>query len=261
MNSDARDTRRNWWPATPVLIVRVAVVCMVAACVYCAGVGIQGVVAGDFSPAALAILLYIPTAIGLWRLMQWGRWLALAVLWLLLLATVTPFGVLGIFAVINGEHFPFPIWRELVTIAPVVIPALFFMEVLYSYSGEFRYSRTVSAPGDVAAPSPTPPDSWMLWFIAVVGIPVLMVYLLSWQLEIVGGCFPLEWGPNAGIFEWSGLPSILAILLGSLIYLRAFLRRRNRWRLVIRATIYAVMLLLFRSAIGGYVWYYSRCAG
>jgi hypothetical protein len=261
MNSDVGDNRPKWLPATPVLIVRVAVACMVVACACFAGISIQQALTGDFSQGLFAILLYIPTAVGLWRLTQWGRWLALAILWLLVLAISTPFGVLGIFAVINGEHFPYPIWREMAQIAPVAIPALFFMEVLYSYRGEFEFSRSTPAPADVVPPIPTPPDSWLLWTLAVLGTPMLMVYLLLGQLQAEGGCFPLEWGPGSGIFVRTGLPSILAILLGSLIYLRALLRGRSRWRLAIRVFIYAVMLLLFRSAIGGYVWYYSRCAG
>jgi len=45
--------------------------------------------------------------------MQWGAWLALAMLWLMYFFTLVPFGEMSTFAMINGDAPPLPIWEEL----------------------------------------------------------------------------------------------------------------------------------------------------
>jgi hypothetical protein len=90
----------------------------------------------------LGLVFWLTTAVGLYGLMQWGRWLALAVLWLLVLLTLSPFGEMSTLAMINGEAPPLPIWHELIRyIAPFGITSLFFIEVLYAYRNEFKFLR------------------------------------------------------------------------------------------------------------------------
>jgi hypothetical protein len=139
--------------------------------------------------------------------MQWGRWLTLAILWLIVFFTLSPFGEMSTLAMINGEAPPLPIWEELARyIAPFGIGTVFFIEVLYAFRGEFKFSRRTLVAGDLASSLPTPPRSWTLWSLAVIAIPTLVVFLSTWDLRLAGGCIILR-----DLYDVRGDPSTFRI--------------------------------------------------
>ena len=146
-------------PKTEFAFLRWTVAAMVVLCAWFAILGVREAISGSLIAGLLGLVIWLTIAVGLYRLMQWGRWLALAVLWLMVLFTLSPFGEMSTLAMINGEAPPLPIWHELVRyIAPFGITSLFFIEVLYAYRNEFKFSRHTQVAGDLvvsqSAPSP-----------------------------------------------------------------------------------------------------------
>jgi hypothetical protein len=250
------------WPKTKFVFLRWTVAAMVILCVWFAIVSVRNTISGSFIPGLLGLVIWLTIGVGLYRLMQWGRWLALAVLWLMVIFTLSPFGEMSTFAMINGDAPPLPIWQELVRyIAPFGIGTLFFIEVLYAYRGEFKFSRDTQVAGDLAPSIPTPPRSWILWSLAVIAVPALVVFLSTRDIQLAGGCIKLY-----DLHDVKGDPStfriiplLFAIILGLLIFLRAAPTNASRRHLIVRVTVYATVMFMFYGGIRNYLWYTSRC--
>jgi hypothetical protein len=250
------------WPKTKFVFLRWAVIAMAALGVWFAIVSVQNAISGSLAAGVVGFVIWSTTAVGLYRLMQWGRWLTLAILWLMVFFTLSPFGEMSTFAMINGEAPPLPIWEELAKyIAPFGIGAVFFIEALCAYGGEFKFSRDALVAGDLGSSVPTPPRSWTLWSLAVIAVPTLVVFLSTWDLQLAGGCIKLR-----DLYDVRGDPStfritpvLFSIFLGLLIFLRAAPMNASRRHLIVRAIVYAVVMLMFYSGIRNYLWYTSRC--
>ena len=139
-------------------------------------------------------MLLLPLAAGLWLLMPWARYLSLFLLWIIVF--VTPFNV-GPFAVVDGDSPPLPIWEQLMyLVAPLVIPSMFFIEVLCAYEPEFRRSRVSETTPALRTTPALVPRSWVLWCMAVFAIPVLLVAFLNLDIRLMGGCLPMSPAPH-----------------------------------------------------------------
>ena len=251
------------WPKTEFVFLRWAVATMVALCSWFAILGIRQAILGSPIPGFLMIAIWLTIAVGLYRLMQWGRWLALAVLWLLVFFTLSPFGEMSTLAMINGEAPPLPIWHELARyIAPFGIASLFFIEVLYAYRNEFQFSRHAQVAGDLAASQPTPPRSWTFWSLAVAAVPTLIVFLSTRDIQLAGGCIKFYDSHDArgDPSTFRIIPVLFAIVLGSLIFLRAAPTNASRRHLIVRVIVYATVMLMFYSGIRNYLWYNNLCS-
>jgi hypothetical protein len=244
-------------PKTNFVFLRWAVVAMDALCIWFSIVSVQNAISGSLVAGLVGFVNWLTIGVGLYRLMQWGRWLALAVLWLIVFFTLSPFGEMSTFAMINGEAPPLPIWEELAKyIAPYGVGTVFFIEVLYAYRGEFKFSRDGQAAGDRASSPPTPPRSWILWIIAVIAVPTLIVFLSIRDMRLSGGC--IKWDPGS-TSTFRIIPTLIAIILGSLLFLRAAPANASRRHLIVRVAIYVTINLLFYSGIKNYLWYTNHC--
>jgi hypothetical protein len=251
------------WPKTEFVFLRWIVVAMVVLCAWFAILGVREAISGSLVAGLIGIAIWLTIAVGLYRLMQWGRWLALAALWLMVLVTLTPFGEMGTLAMINGEAPPLPIWQELARyIAPFGITALFFIEVLYAYRNEFKFSRHTQVAGDLVASQPAPPRSWIFWSLAVVAIPTLIVFLSTRDIQLAGGCIKFYDSQDArgDPSTFRLIPVLLVIVLGSLIFLRAAPTNASRRHLIARVIVYATILLMFYGGIRNYLWYNNLCS-
>lgn len=251
------------WPKTEFVFLRWTVVAMVVLCAWFAIVGVREAISGSPIAGLLGLVFWLTTAVGLYGLMQWGRWFALAVLWLLVLFTLSPFGEMSTLAMINGEAPPLPIWHELIRyIAPCGITSLFFIEVLYAYRNEFKFSRHTQVAGDLAASQPAPPRSWTSWSLAVVAVPTLIVFLSTWDLQRAGGCIKFYESHDASgdPSTFRIIPVLFAIILGSLVFLRAAPTNASRRYLVVRGIVYATVVLMFYGGIRNYLWYNNLCS-
>jgi hypothetical protein len=249
-------------PKTEFAFLRWTVAAMVVLCVWFAIVSAQNAISDSLVAGLVGLAIWSTIGVGLYRLMQWGRWLALAALWLMAFFTLSPFGEMSIFALINGEAPPLPIWEELVRhIAPFGIGTLFFIEVLYAYRAEFKFSRDAKVAGDLAPSLPTPPRSWGLWCLAVIAFPTLTVFLSTWDLQLAGGCIKIsesnDWRGDPSTFRI--IPVLISSVLGLLIFLRAAPIKASRRQLIARAIVYAVFMVMFYSGIRTHLWYTSRC--
>jgi hypothetical protein len=250
------------WPKTDIVFLRLTVAAMVALCVWFAIVSVQNAISGSLVAGLVGLVIWSTIGVGLYRLMQWGRWFALAVLWLIVFFTLSPFGEMSTFAMINGEAPPLPIWEELAKyIAPFGIGTLFFIEALYAYKGEFKFSRDAQVAGDLTPSLPTPPRSWILWSFGVIAVPTFVVFLSTRDIQLAGGCIKL-----LDVYDVRGDPSTFRIIpvlfsmaLGSLIFLRAAPLHASRRHLIVRAIVYGTVILLFYGGIRNYLWYTSRC--
>jgi hypothetical protein len=250
------------WPKTEFAFLRWTVSAMVVLSVWFALLGVREAISGSLTPGLLGLVIWLTIAVGLYRLMQWGRWLALAILWLMVFFILSPFGEMSTFAMINGEAPPLPIWEELIRyIAPFGISALFFIEVLYAYRGEFKFSRDEQVAGDLAPSRPAPPRSWAFWSLAVIAVPILVVFLSTWDIHLGGGCLKLydSHDVRGDPSTFRIVPVLFAIALGSLIFLRAAPANASRRHLIVRAIVYATVMLMFYGGIRNYLWYTSRC--
>jgi hypothetical protein len=250
------------WPKTEFVFLRWTVAAMVVLCAWFAFVGVREAIAGSAIAGLLGLIFWLTTAVGLYGLMQWGRWLALAVLWLLVLFTLSPFGEMSTLAMIKGEAPPLPIWHELIRyIAPFGITSLFFIEVLYAYKNEFKFSRRTQVAGDLVASQPAPPRSWIFWSLAVVAAPTLIVFLSTWDIQLAGGCIKLYDPHDAAAHPstFRVIPVLFAIVLGSLIFLRAAPTNASRRHLIGRVLVYATIMLMFYGGIRNYLWYNNHC--
>jgi len=251
------------WPKTEFVFLRWTVVAMVVLCAWFAILGVREAISGSLVAGLIGIAIWLTIAVGLYRLMQWGRWLALAVLWLMVLLTLSPFGEMSTLAMSNGEAPPLPIWHELVRyIAPFGITSLFFIEVLYAYRNEFKFSRHTQVAGDLVASQPAPPRSWTFWSFAVVAIPTLIVFLSTRDIQLAGGCIKFYDSQDArgDPSTFRLIPVLLVIVLGSLIFLRAAPTNASRRHLIVRVIVYATILLMFYGGIRNYLWYNNLCS-
>jgi hypothetical protein len=250
------------WPKTDFVFLRLTVTAMVALCAWFAVVSVRNAISDSLVAGLVGLLIWSTMGVGLYRLMQWGRWLALAVLWLMVFFTLSPFGEMSTFAMINGEAPPLPIWEELARyLAPFGIGSVFFIEVLYAYRGEFKFSRDAQVAGDLASSLPAPPRSWTLWSLAVIAVPTLLVFLSTWDLKLAGGCIKL--GDLSDIRGDQSIcriiPVLISIVLGLLIFIQAAPMNASRRHLIVRATVYATVTLMFYGGIRNYLWCTSRC--
>ena len=108
---------------------------------------------------------------------------------------------------------------------------------------------------------PAPPRSWTLWSLAVVAIPALVVFLSMWDIQLGGGCIKLydsnDVKGDASTFRI--IPVLFAIVLGSLIFLRAAPTNASRRHLIVRVIVYATVMLMFYGGIRNYLWYTNLC--
>jgi hypothetical protein len=250
------------WPKTEFVFLRWTVAAMVAFCAWFAIAGVRLAISGSLIAGLSGLTIWLTIAVGLYRLMQWGRWLALAVLWIMVFVILSPFGEMSTLAMINGDAPPLPIWEEIIRrIAPFGITAIFFIEVLYAFKGEFKFSRHTQVAGDLVPSRPLPPRSWPLWSLAVIAVPALVVFLSTWDIQLVGGCITLnasnDFRGDPSTFRV--VPVLFAIVLGSLIFLHAAPTNASRRHLIVRVIIYATVMLMFYGGLRNYLWYNNHC--
>jgi hypothetical protein len=250
------------WLKTEFVFLRWTVAAMVVLCAWSAILGVREAISGSLIAGLLGLVIWLTIAVGLCRLMQWGRWLALAVLWLLVLFTLSPFGEMSTLAMINGDAPPLPIWQELVRyIAPFGIVSIFFIEVLYAYRNEFKFSRHTQVAGDLVVSQPSPPRSWTFWSLAVVAVPTLIVFLSTWDIELAGGCIKFYDSHDArgDPSTFRIIPVVFALVLGLLMFLRAAPTKASRRHLIVRLIVYATVMLMFYGGIRNYLRYNNLC--
>jgi hypothetical protein len=241
-------------PQTDVRLLRFVVVVMVIACLWFAVTCLRPATFDQYYFGALSLVLWLPLAVGLWLLMPWARYLSLSVLWLIVIATPT---VVGPWEAINGDAPPLPVWEQLMySVAPLFIPAVFCIEVLYAYKGEFSWPRA-SRPVEGVGYAPTMlPRSWILWCTGMFVIPVLLVALLNLDMRLAGGCISISptfgHGPR---YHWvfrEGSVWVCAIL-GAFVVLRAAPASASRCNKIVRALAYTAGMLWFGSNVVGYL--------
>jgi hypothetical protein len=246
-------------PQTDVRLLRIVVVCMAMGSLWYAGTYLRAVASGQYYVGVFGFVMLLPLAAGLWLLMSWARYFSLFLLWAVVF--VTPFNV-GPFAVVDGESLPLPIWEQLMyLVAPLVIPSVFFIEVLCAYKPEFRWRRVSEATPALRTTPALVPRSWVLWCIAVFAIPVLLVAFLNLDIRIRGGCLPMSPAAHQGSPYSRSLwiSAILACGAGLLIFLRAAPAKASRLNKVVRTIIYCAGMLWFYSNVSNYLMLTSFC--
>ena len=245
-------------PQTNSRLLRVAVVGLVMGCLWFAVNYLLEAISGQSQWGALSLIVWLPLAAGLWSLREWARFLSLVILWLIIVAAPT---VVGPWKAINGDAPPLPIWGQLMhSVAPVFIPAAFFIEILYAYKREFSWSRVSQAIEAADRPPTMLPRSWFLWCLGVFATPILLVALLNLDARLAGGCIsPLDHGPRysqalRAISPW------VCVISGLVVFLRAAPANAG-WRdRVVRSLIYIAGMLWFCSNARGYLMvYFNLC--
>ena len=132
-------------PQTKTPVLRLTVIGLAATFACFAVRYLQWAAQGELLYGVIAILLWLPLSVGLWRLLPPARDIAQAVLWLIVI--VIPLGTLNPFAAMDelGPGPP-PAWEVLLFwVAPWVVPALFAIHVLGKFKSEFRRHRDDTA--------------------------------------------------------------------------------------------------------------------
>lgn len=245
-------------PRTDVRLLRVVVVCMTMGFLWYAGTYLRAAASGHYYVGVFGFVLLLPLAAGLWVLMSWARYFSLFLLWALVF--FAPFNV-GPFAVVDGDSPTLPIWEQLIyLVAPLVIPSVFFIEVLCAYKLEFRWGGVSEAPALRTTPALVP-RSWVLWCISVFAIPVLLVALLNLDIRLMGGCLPMPPAAHQGSPYSRSLwiSAVLACGAGVLLFLRAAPAKASRLNKVVRTIIYCAGILWFYFNVSNYLMLTSFC--
>jgi hypothetical protein len=249
-------------PQTRIDLLRLVVIGSAMGCIWFAVIYLQGAIPGRPFGGFLSLFLWLPLAAGLWLLKPWARSLALVIL--VLIVVGTPFAEVSGMAAVDGDEPPLPIWEQLMyRVVPLVIPAMFFLEVLYAYGCEFQrpLGREDGASTRTETETPTLPRSWLLWCLAVVGAPALLVAVLNLRIRLEGGCLPPgeKNQPALGQPLWM-VPAMVCVALGLLLYLRAIPSVASRPNKIIRATFYTGTMLLFYGDVSSYLEMTNLCA-
>jgi hypothetical protein len=230
-------------PRTHSLLLRLAVIGLAAACVWLSAVAISRGTSGEPGFAVLSLMLWLPLATGLWLLMPWARVLALVILWVLVFSV--PFGEISAVATINAPEPPGPIWEPLLyRVAPVVILAAFFIEVLRAYKAEFRRPHVTDA--EATGSRLLLPRSWFFWCLAVVAAPSVLVELANFEVELNGGCVSAS-------LSFRSVPALACVGVGTLLFLRAAPASANWRQRIVRAVVYALAALSLLWNVQGYL--------
>jgi len=246
----------KWLPHTDIQLLRLVVIGLATGCVWLAVVYFKGAIDGQLFLGLLTFVLWLPLAVGLWLLKQWARFLALTVLWLMVF--VVPFGQVSAMAVVDGDLPPLPIWEQLMyRVVPLVIPAMFFIEVLHAYGSEFQWPDGSAAAANSIIGRPTPPRSWLFWCLGVIATPALLVVLLNLDIRLKGGCIPIDAQGHSWLL-WTILP-LVCVVLGLLVFLRAAPADVTRLNRTVRGLAYAAGMLLFYVDISSYLGLNSLC--
>jgi hypothetical protein len=243
-------------PRTNVELLRIAVIGMVLGCAWC---NVQyfrsSIVVG-----AVSLVLWVPLAVGLWRLLRWARLLALLILYLFVF---TSFYNVSSFAVSDSAAPPLPIWQQLVElVAPVAIPSVFFIEMLHAYKDEFRWLSDSWVKADRSTPQLLPPRSWLMWCLAVFGVPVITVALLNLDIRLLGGCIPFAAsvsGEQERAVDLWHIPPLAGVTVGLLVFLLAAPKDVSNINRMIRALVYAAGMLWFYACVSSYLGRTSLC--
>jgi len=243
-------------PHTNVGLLRVAVIGMVLGCAWC---DVQYFRSG-IPVGAVTLVLWVPLAVGLWQLMRWARLLALIILYIFVF---TSFYNVSSFAVIDGAAPPLPIWQQLVElVAPVAVPSVFFIEMLHAYKDEFRLVSDSSVKPERTTPQLLPPRSWLMWCLAVFGIPAIIIVLLNLDIRLLGGCIPISAsvsGEQERAVDLWRIPPLAGVTVGLLIFLFAAPKDASKTNRMIRALVYAAGMLWFYASVSSYLGLTSLC--
>ena len=244
----------KWLPQTDIKLLRLVVIALATGSLWCAVIYFQRAIDGQLFLGLLTFVLWLPMAVGLWLLKQWARFLALTVLWLMVF--IVPFGQVSMMAVVDGDFPPLPIWEQLMyRVAPIVIPAMFFIEVLHDYGSEFRWPLGSAAAANSATARPNPPRSWLFWCLGVIATPALIVVLQNLDIRLKGGCMQIDEQGHSWLL-WSILP-VVSVVVGLLAFLRAAPAGASRTHRTVRALAYIAGMLLFYGDTSGYIGFYS----
>jgi hypothetical protein len=171
---------------------------------------------------------------------------------------VVPFNQVGVWAVVDGEFPPLPVWEQLIyRVAPLFVPAVFLIELLFAYGCEFKWERASEQAVDRPRSRPMPPRSWLLWCLAVLATPVLIVGALNFAIYVRSGCVHYRQADMGPL--WSILP-LACIALGIFVFMRAAPAEASRVNKVIRALTYALVMLLFYGDVTGYLELQKLCS-
>jgi hypothetical protein len=247
-------------PQTRIDLLRLVVIGSAMGCIWFAVIYLQRAISGRPFAGFLSLFLWLPLAAGLWLLKPWARSRALVVLVLIVIGT--PFAEVSGMAAVDGDQPPLPIWEQLMyRVVPLVIPAMFFLEVLYAYGCEFQRPLKQEDGASTRTETPTLPRSWLLWCLAVVGAPALLVALLNLGILLEGGCLaPWEKNQPAHGQPLCIVPDMVCVALGLLLYLRAIPSVASRPNKIIRATVYTGTMLLFYADVSSYLEITNLCA-
>jgi hypothetical protein len=132
-------------PATDKPVLRWTLVALAVGCIWSAARSIQLALGGAYFSGVLAVALWLPLAVGLWRCHPAARVVAKAVLWLIVI--IVPFGIVNPFAAMDelGPNPPPVAELLLFWVAPWVIPSLLAIHVLGKYAAEFQRGREAAA--------------------------------------------------------------------------------------------------------------------
>jgi len=248
-------------PQTDKQILRVAVTGMAIACVWLIVDILRTSSSGNYQPAIIPFVILLPIAAGLWLFKPWARVCALILLWLLVLSL--PLAELSVWSAIDGDAPPLPIWQQLLyRFSPYIIPAVFFIEVLYGYRSEFQHVRVNNNAVDHSAVSATPPSSWLLWSAGVFATPILIVLLLELAIQLKGGCIQLPTSDNNAPVQYGNIwhiAPIACIALGLFVFLKAAPAQTTRNILLARALIYLICMLNFYAEVSSYIAFTNFC--
>jgi hypothetical protein len=114
---------------------------LILGCLWLAASAVGEAVSGNWLPLAVAMLLWLPLAWGLWHLHPLARRIAVVLLWLVVI--VLPIGVINPFAAMDGAvDIGQSLWRLILPLAALEAVALYMLHVLGKYRGQFTSGIT-----------------------------------------------------------------------------------------------------------------------
>jgi len=123
-------------PVSPALqAVRLS---LIAGCLWLAVSAVRESPGGNWLPLGLALLLWLPLAVGLWHYHPLARRIAVFLLWLVVI--VLPIGVINPFAAMDGAiDVDQPLWRLALPLLGVIALALAMLHILGKHKDVFRH--------------------------------------------------------------------------------------------------------------------------
>ena len=123
-------------PKTEIPALRAVVFFVIFICIAASANSLRLAFLGDFVTALIGLAIWIPLAVGLWKLKKMARGATILMLWYVVI--IVPLGMINPFAAIN-DYGPNPpnVWSLAAWIYPCVVIALCVLHILGKYKKEF----------------------------------------------------------------------------------------------------------------------------